>query len=99
MDVMKLYEEKKPGGKLGKLKNIFRDILEFQEGREWQQLKEFLNDLIETVPLKEYGMTEEHIDIFVKSTILNQQRLLQNNYVRISEQEIREIFSRRLNHI
>lgn len=97
LDVMKLYDEKRPDGKLSSLKAIIRCILGFQEGNEWEQLKRFLTTLIPLRPLSEYGMRPEHIEIFTKSTIENQQRLLANNYVGISEQEIRQIFSRRLN--
>jgi 4-hydroxybutyrate dehydrogenase len=38
-------------------------------------------------------MSEEQIDEFTKSTVANQQRLLANNYVFLSDEEIREIFA------
>ena len=44
-------------------------------------------------PLREYGMTEAQIDEFTKSTVENQQRLLANNYVFLTDEEIREIFA------
>jgi 4-hydroxybutyrate dehydrogenase len=38
-------------------------------------------------------MTEDQIDSFTKSTVDNQQRLLGNNYVCLTDGEIREIFA------
>ncbi|MDR2088780.1 MAG: 4-hydroxybutyrate dehydrogenase, partial [Clostridiales Family XIII bacterium] len=49
--------------------------------------------LIAKKPLREYGMTEEQIDAFTKSTVENQQRLLVNNYVFLEDGELREIFA------
>ena len=43
--------------------------------------------------IKEYGMTEDQVAPFAKSTVDNQQRLLGNNYVFLSEEEIAEIFA------
>jgi 4-hydroxybutyrate dehydrogenase len=37
-------------------------------------------------------MTEDQVATFAKSTIENQQRLLGNNYVPLTEEEIAEIF-------
>lgn len=50
---------------------------------------------METRPLKDYGMTEVQIEEFTESTVQNQQRLLKNNYVELTKEEIREIFKRR----
>ena len=38
-------------------------------------------------------MTEDQIKTFAKSTIDNQQRLLANNYVPLSLEEVEEIFA------
>ena len=38
-------------------------------------------------------MTEANIDEFTESTVKEQQRLLVNNYVYLSDDEIREIFA------
>ena len=37
-------------------------------------------------------MTEAQIEEFTKSTVQNQQRLLANNYVSLTEEEIKGIF-------
>ncbi|HZK87782.1 MAG TPA: hypothetical protein VFC27_01410, partial [Anaerovoracaceae bacterium] len=59
----------------------------------YDELEKFLNKLIVKKPLREYGMVESQIDEFTKSTVANQQRLLTNNYVPFSDEEIREIFA------
>ena len=51
-----------------------------------------LGKILEKKPLKEYGMTEDQVAAFAKSTVDNQQRLLGNNYVPLTEEEIAEIF-------
>ena len=51
-----------------------------------------LNKLLNKKPLREYGMTEEQIETFTKSTVDNQQRLLSKSYVPLSYEELRQIF-------
>jgi 4-hydroxybutyrate dehydrogenase len=58
----------------------------------YEELDAFLGKILEKKPLREYGMTEDQVAPFAKSTIDNQQRLLGNNYVELSEEEIAEIF-------
>jgi 4-hydroxybutyrate dehydrogenase len=44
--------------------------------------------------LREYGMTEADIEPFADSVVREQQRLLVNNYVELSRDEIRDIFKK-----
>lgn len=62
-------------------------------GDVYGELENFLNKLIAKKPLREYGMVESQIDEFTKSTVENQQRLLANNYVFLTDEDIREIFA------
>lgn len=59
----------------------------------YEELEEMLNKLIPKKSLREYGMKEEQIDSFTEMTVLNQQRLLANNYVFLTDEEIRQIFA------
>lgn len=52
-----------------------------------------LEIFLKKYPLKDKGMTKEQINIFAKSTVDNQQRLLAGNYVPLSLKEITEIFA------
>jgi len=93
-EVFKMYMRKKPDGKIKNATKIFADALGVDpNGDVYGELEKFLNKLIVKKPLREYGMTEAQIDEFTKSTVDNQQRLLGNNYVFLTDEEIREIFA------
>lgn len=92
-EVFKMYTRKNPDGKIVKATKIFADILGCDPaGDVYGELEKFLNKLIVKKSLHEYGMTEAQIDEFTDSTIANQQRLLNNNYVFLDRAELREIF-------
>ena len=93
-EVFKMYTRKNPNGKITQATKIFADILDCDpNGDVYGELETFLNKLIVKKPLKEYGMVEAQIDEFTKMTVANQQRLLANNYVFLTDEEIREIFA------
>lgn len=91
-EVFKMYMRKQPVGKIEEANKLFADVLGCAPADVYPELDKFLGKLIEKKPLKEYGMTEDQIAEFAKSTIDNQQRLLGNNYVELTEAEIAEIF-------
>jgi len=92
-EVFKMYMRKAPEGKIAQANQIFADILGCDVQNVYQELDRFLGQLIAKKPLKEYGMTEAQVDEFTKLTVENQQRLLANNYVFLTDEEIREIFA------
>lgn len=106
-EVFKMYVRKAPDGKIAKLNALLADYLaeslEKALGRPadpiadadkiYDALEDLLNGLIPKKALHEYGMKEEEIDTFTTLTVENQQRLLANNYVPLSDAEIREIFA------
>ena len=92
-EVFKMYMRKDPEGKITKANQIFADILGCGVDAVYDELEKVLDQLIAKKPLREYGMTENQIDEFTRSTIDNQQRLLANNYVYLTDEEIREIFA------
>ncbi len=92
-EVFKMYMRKSPNGKIAKANKILADILECDVSTVYEKLEILLNQLIAKKPLREYGMTEEQIDKFTEMTVTNQQRLLANNYVPLTDEEIREIFA------
>jgi len=92
-EVMKLYNSKKPDGKIKTLSDILADSMGISRDADvFEELDKFLSNLIEKKPLKEYGTTEAQIDEFTTSTRVNQQRILVNNYVEFTDEEIRSIF-------
>lgn len=91
-EVFKMYMRKQPVGKIEIVNKMFADVLGCDTANVYDALDEFLGKIIEKKPLKEYGMTEDQVAPFAKSTVDNQQRLLGNNYVPLTEAEIAEIF-------
>ncbi len=92
-EVFKTYMKKNPSGKIVSLNKILANILDCDLSDVYNQLENLLGQLISKKPLKQYGMTEKQIDEFTDMTLENQQRLLANNYVPLSRDEIREIFA------
>ena len=93
-EVFKVYNQKNPDGKIAEMNKIFADILGCDVDDVYDKLDEFLGQILRKKPLREYGMTEDQAVEFAKSTVANQQRLLGNNYVELSEEEIADIFRR-----
>ena len=92
-EVFKMYMRKQPVGKIQIANKLFADVLGCAEADVYPELDKFLGKILEKKPLKEYGMTEDQVAPFAKSTVDNQQRLLGNNYVPLTEEEIAEIFA------
>lgn len=92
-EVFKMYMKKDPNGKIAQANQIFADILGCDVKDVYPELDKFLGQFIEKKPLREYGMTEAQIDEFTKMTVENQQRLLANNYVELTDKDLREIFA------
>lgn len=102
-NVLKKYQEKKPEGKIQSLEKMIRRIVS-EEGylagiprkNGIEILEDLLAVILEKKPMSAYGATQEDILPFAQSTIENQQRLLKNNYVPLTLEEIREIYQARL---
>ena len=91
-EVFKMYMRKQPTGKIEVLNKMLADVMGCDTANVYDELDAFLGKILDKKPLKEYGMTEDQVAPFAKSTVDNQQRLLGNNYVPLTEEEIAEIF-------
>ena len=91
-EVFKTYMKRDPDGKIASLNKIYADILCCDPAKVYDELDGILNKLMTKKPLREYGMTEDQIETFTKSTVDNQQRLLSKSYVPLSYEELRQIF-------
>ena len=91
-EVFKMYMRKQPTGKIEVLNKMLADVMGCDTANVYEELDAFLGKILDKKPLKEYGMTEDQVAPFAKSTVDNQQRLLGNNYVPLTEEEIAEIF-------
>ena len=92
-DVLKKYQEKNPDGeKLVWLQKKLAALMNCAQKDAFDRLDDLLGTLIEKKPLKDYGMTESQIEEFADMTLENQQRLLQNQYVVLSRDDIIAIY-------
>lgn len=90
--VFDAYTAKNPDGAIKELNEYMAQELGVAVQDAYSTLAKILNQLVDKKPLKEYGMKEEEIELFADSVIATQQRLLANNYVPLSRDEIRDIY-------
>lgn len=92
VEVFKMYNRKKPDGKIQILNRTLTEILGGDTSQIYDSLAEMLNKLMVRKQLKDYGMKECEVESFADAVIKGQQRLLANNYVELSRDEIRDIY-------
>ncbi|MBR3398120.1 MAG: 4-hydroxybutyrate dehydrogenase [Lachnospiraceae bacterium] len=91
--VFNKYMEKDPNGKIADLNKCLAGILGCDIAVVYEELEKLLNTILQCKKLHEYGMTEAEIESFADSVVANQQRLLSNNYVFLTRDEIRDIYA------
>lgn len=98
IEVFKLYNEKQPIGVIQDVNRLFVKELNLPEGCDYSTvynaLSALLGHLISRKPLRKYGMKSEEINLFAHSVITTQQRLLGNNYVPLTEEDIKGVYGR-----
>ena len=93
--VFQVYKNKNPEGKIHRLTQVLGQALNFSEQLDpWEILDTLLSRLLPGKLLRDYGMEENDIELFADSVIHEQQRLLINNYIELSRDEIRDIYKR-----
>ncbi len=91
VEVFETYDRLEPTGKIKQLRELLNQVLGVTDGT-YHKLSEVLDQLLVRQPLREYGMQEEEIEGFAHSVIEKQQRLLVNNYVPLSVEEMIRIY-------
>lgn len=91
MAVLKYYSVIKPSGEFEKLIDLLSEY--FNDGNKLDGFNELLDKVLLRKPLREYGVSDEEVKEFAKSTIDNQQRLLANSYVAMSVESIEAIYT------
>ncbi len=92
--VFKAYQEKKPDGNITELNRKIGERLNCRPEHVFQELDKLLGCLIEKKPLREYGMKPEEVKGFAESVVKTQQRLLANNYVELTQEEMEMIYQK-----
>ncbi len=92
LGVIRAYQSLLPHGKLMSLSNFLADILHCCASEAFDEFEGLLQSILPRKKLSVYGITMEQLQEFTTSVIHNQQRLLANNYVALSFQNIYEIY-------
>jgi len=93
--VFHVYKEKKPDGKIAQLSKVLSSALGCTDSQDpWEEMERLLNQLLPEKSLRDYGMEEQDIELFADSVIREQQRLLVNDYVELSRDEIRDVYQK-----
>ena len=97
--VLRLYEEKAPGGRLEELKVLLKRCMaaggfaaEEDDKSAVVLLGELLNQVLPAKKMREYGVVQEDIAPFAQSTVDYQQRLLKNSYIPLGKEEIQAVY-------
>ena len=91
-DVMRKYQEKKPIGKLNQLEELLGAELDVEPVFSLENLYKLMDEVLEKDPLHEHGVTADELPVFAKNVIETQQRLLGNNYVELTEDDLLDIY-------
>ena len=90
--VLNKYMELAPTGEIETLNRFLADLLGCSVTCVYEELEKLLNHILPKKNLDEYGMTKEEVTTFADSVLENQQRLLANNYVPLSRDNIIDIY-------
>jgi 4-hydroxybutyrate dehydrogenase len=94
MGVFNKYAELSPNGKLEEVAAIINEALGIDEdiNGSFLALEELINKLIPKKKLREYGVKEDDIEVYVDRVIETQQRLLINNFTELSRDDLISIY-------
>lgn len=94
IEVFKTYNRLDPNGRIKELNAFLADVLNVNPDTVYDSIEIVLDKLLSKRPLREYGMTTQEIEGFSTTVIEKQQRLLNNNYVPLSKEEIQAIYQK-----
>ena len=92
--ILNFYVQKNSNGAIVELNKLYAELLGCEAKAEvvYKKLEEVLDTMASRRPLKEFGMKEEECEAFADSVLVSQQRLLNNNYVPMSREEIVAVY-------
>ncbi|MGN0433323.1 MAG: 4-hydroxybutyrate dehydrogenase [Bilifractor sp.] len=91
-DVMRKYKEIKPVGRINDLENLLAECLDTKPENALDALYALMDKVLKKEPLRSFGVKESDLPVFAKNVPQTQQRLLKNNYVPLTEEQILEIY-------
>ena len=92
--VMQQYMELKSDGEIARLNQHIASILGCGTGQVYEELERLLNVLLPKKALHEYGVTKEDLTAFTESVMTEQGRLMANNFVPLSREQVLGIYEK-----
>lgn len=90
--VFRRYKEKQPVGKINQLEALLGECLNVAPADALDAAFELFDRIQPRKPLREYGISDSEFESFTDGVIAGQQRLLGNNYVGLTRQDILDIY-------
>ena len=91
-EVLKMYRSLKPDGKLVQLTQMLQEVLGETESDIYDALDGLLAYLLPKKKLREYGVKEEELPVFVETVVNCQGRLTANNYTPLPPEVLLKIY-------
>lgn len=91
--VMKKYKELQPHGRINDLEEVISETLNIGQDEALEKLYDLMDSVLKSKPLKEFGVKESDLPVFAKDVAATQQRLLKNNYIQLSEEQLLDIYN------
>lgn len=95
--VMEKYKELMPVGRLSEVEEMIAEVLELTEDEKrtnqvWEAFYHLMDQILKAEPLRTFGVKESDLPEFAGNVVRTQMRLLKNNYVPLSEEQIFDIY-------
>lgn len=90
--VMKKYKELQPVGSLNVLEELIGEALDVPAAKALEALYALMDQVLVSEPLKNFGVKAFDLPTFAHDVIASQQRLLRNNYIPLTEEDILTIY-------
>ncbi|NBI84128.1 iron-containing alcohol dehydrogenase [Clostridiaceae bacterium] len=90
--VMCKYVEKQPVGKLNRFEELLAKLLGCEKKIAICELYLLMDRVLERKPMQAYGVTKDELPKYADTVVETQQRLLGNNYVPLTRDEILAIY-------
>ena len=86
------YQRVNPDGELKELNEHLAGLLHCEVDQVYVEIEKLLDKIIARKKLHEYGMTEDQIQSFAEGVEQNQQRLLNQSYVKFNVEQMVKIY-------
>ena len=90
--VMRKYQEKQPVGKINDLEELLAQILDCGSEEAMEALYSLLRRVLKCDALHEQGVTQDELPVYAETVIKTQQRLLNNNYTALTQDDVLDIY-------